>query len=92
MQVALATTARNSAEAAVAASARRAARPGADPGYEAASLEHLLAAGLPGARNVAVTVTVDLTTARATATFRWFPPGPQWVPINITVSATAARV
>jgi hypothetical protein len=92
LQVAGATTARHAAEAAVAASARRASRPGADSGTERARLISDLQASLPGARDLQVAVTIGEDSVQAAASFRWLPPGPDWLPLAIAVSALVPRV
>ena len=92
IQVTGAATARNAAEAAVGASARRVARPGADAEAEEVRLAADLAASLPGARALQVAVHLSPEQAVATARFRWLPPGPDWRPITIAVRATAPVV
>lgn len=92
VQVAGAATARHAAEAAVNAGARRAARAGADPGAEESRLAADLTAVLPGVRDLQVEVGLAGEEAVATARFRWLPPGPDWVPINIAVQAAFPRV
>lgn len=92
VQVVGAATARHTAEAAVSAGARRAARPGADTAAEQARLATDLAAALPGARDLEVEVSLAGEEARAAARFRWLPPGPDWMPITIAVQAAFPRV
>jgi hypothetical protein len=92
VQVAGAATARHAAEAAVSAGARRAARPGADPGVEERRLAADLATALPGAGDLQVEVSLQAEEAVAAARFRWLPPGPDWVPITIAVRAAFPRV
>lgn len=87
VQAAFVVVARNAAEAAVAASARRAARPGADLVDERASLAAVLASTVPGARDVAVAVGRDADAGRASAEFSWDPPGPDWLPFRMRVTA-----
>jgi hypothetical protein len=87
VQAAFVVVARNAAEAAVAASARRAARPATNLADEQAALAAVMAATVPGARNVAVAVSRDGDTGRARASFAWDPPGPDWLPIEMHVEA-----
>ena len=87
VQVAFVIAARNAAESAVAASARRAARPGADLDAEETSLDAVLAATVPGAHDIVVGVDVSQTTSVASASFEWDPPGPDWLPIIIRVES-----
>ncbi len=86
-QAGLAVVARNAAEGAVAAAARRAARPGSDLGDVQAQLRATLAATVPGVTETQSNVHRDRTRARATASFRWTPPGPAWLPLRIAVAA-----
>ncbi len=86
-QAGLAVVARNAAEGAVAAAARRAARPGSDLGSVAAQLRSTLAATVPGVTEPRSDVGRDGAAAWATASFRWSPPGPAWLPIRISVAA-----
>jgi hypothetical protein len=87
VQVSLAMSARSAADAAVAASARRAALAGADLIGEAEALAAEITALIPGARRVEVTVDATPTRAVATARFRWLPPGPVLTPFSIRASA-----
>ena len=86
-QVAFAVVARNAAEAAVAASARRAARPGADVAQEQATLTEILTATVPGAHDLSVAVARADGMGTARARFDWDPPGPDWLPLRIAVRA-----
>ncbi|MBM3694849.1 MAG: hypothetical protein FJW79_02790 [Actinobacteria bacterium] len=92
VQVAGAAVARHTAEAAVSAGARRAARPGAVAAQEEHRLAADLAAALPGATGVRVSVDLRPRLALATASFRWRPPGPDWRPFTIAVRAAVPRV
>jgi hypothetical protein len=84
--------AREAAQSAVAATARRAARPGADLVSECDRLQRLVAATVPGAGGITVSVERLPTAAEATAAFRWTPPGPDWAPVTVSVDARAALV
>jgi hypothetical protein len=88
VQVTAAAAVRNTVEAAVGASARRAARPGADPAVE----ENRLAADLAGAVDLHVRVTVGREQATAGVDLVFRPPGPLWKPVTIEASAVVARV
>jgi hypothetical protein len=91
-QVVTAFAARNSAETAVAAAARRAALPGIDAAAEADLLASLVEATVPGAQEVRAVVRVHGNRAIATARFRWIPPGPSWLRLTFEVDAATARV
>jgi hypothetical protein len=92
VQVGAAVAAREAAQSAVAATARRAALPGADAGTERSRLVGMLASTIPGARDVEVSVTRDDSTVTAGAGFRWIPPGPDWTPVEIHVDARVPLV
>ena len=92
VQVAGAAVARNAAQAAVSAGARRAARPGALEVEEEKRLAADLATAFPGATGVQVNIALRPRTALATAHFRWLPPGPDWLRLTIVVQAVAPRV
>ncbi len=89
----LAAVARNAAEGAVAAAARRAARPGTDLAAESDRLVEVLSATVPGARDtIAVQVRRTAAAGSAEAGFRWEPPGPLWMRLDIRVAAEAPLV
>ena len=92
VQVAGAAVARHAAEAAVSAAARRASRPGALATAEEERLAADLATAFPGATGVRVSIELLPKRALATARFRWLPPGPDWLPLTIAVSAAAPRM
>ena len=87
VQVAFVIAARNASEAAVAASARRAARPGADLVAEETSLAAIIGATVPGSHGLDVGVAIENEMAVASASFDWDPPGPDWLPITIRVES-----
>lgn len=87
VQVATAVTARSVALAAVAASARRAAMPGADLGNERDRLERIVSDTVPGAHRVQATITSFSAHVRARISFRWIPPGPDLAPFTIRVQS-----
>ncbi len=92
LQIGVAMAARESAQAAVAGAARTAARPGADLDDIDRSLTALLGRTVPGARDIAAQVRHRDEQAVAVAQIRVTPPGPDWMPIVIRVSARAALV
>ena len=91
-QVAFVVVARDTAQTAVAAAARRAGRPGSDLGVEAVRLEGELARIVPGASSVAAFVESDGVAVTARAAIRWLPPGPDLIPITLHASSTAPIV
>jgi hypothetical protein len=91
-QAAFLLVARQTAEAAAEAAARAAARPGASPAAEADELFDQLVAAVPGAVDPSVEVSIEDELAVATVTFGWVPPGPDLVPVRITVVGRAPLV
>ena len=92
VQIGVAMAAREAAQAAVASSARRASRPGADLADQNTALHDILARTVPGARDITSNVRHHEDTTVATATIRVMPPGPDWIPLVIRVSARVTRV
>ena len=84
--------ARSSASAAAGAAARRAAMPGADSTAEADRLATDVRATVPGASEVRAAVRLDAGTIEASVSFRWTPPGPDLVPVSVTVSSRTPQV
>lgn len=91
-QVAFVVVARDAAQTAVAAAARRAGRPGSDLGLEAVRLEDELARIVPGASGVNASIEPDGAGVTARATIRWLPPGPDLIPITLRAASTAPIV
>lgn len=91
-QVAFVVVARDTAQTAVAAAARRAGRPGADIGAVESRLEAEIARVVPGADGIDATVEMSRTGVTARAAIRWRPPGPDLMPITIHAASTAAVV
>ena len=91
-QVAFVVVARDTAQTAVSAAARRAGRPGADLGAERARLAEELTLVVPGAADVATSITADATGITTSASIQWSPPGPDLIPITIRATATVPLV
>lgn len=91
-QVAFVVVARDTAQTAVAAAARRAGRPGSDAGIEAVRLEGELARIVPGASSVSASIESGDVDVTARAVIRWLPPGPDLIPITLHAASTAPRV
>lgn len=87
VQLAAAMTARSAADAAVAAATRRAALPGTDLLTEEARLLSTVAAIVPGAHDVTVSLESGSGSTRGSVRFRWVPPGPVFAPFTIVVDA-----
>lgn len=84
--------ARSSASAAAGAAARRAALPEADAQAEAERLSADVVATVPGASDVVASVAIEAPTVEASVSFRWTPPGPDLVPVVVTVSSHTPQV
>ena len=91
-QVAFVVVARDAAQTAVAAAARRAGRPGADLGVESARLTEELTRVVPGAIGVTASLDAEATAVTARASIRWSPPGPDLIPIELHAASTAPMV
>lgn len=91
-QAAFLLVARQTAGAAVDAAARAAARSGASADDQEAELLARLIEAVPGAVDPSVAISIETDTAIAQASFRWRPPGPDMVTIELTVLGSAPRV
>ena len=91
-QVAFVVVARDTAQTAVTAAARRAGRPDADLGVERARLAEELARVVPGAAGVTTSLEATATAVTARASIQWSPPGPDLIPITLHATATAPMV
>jgi len=91
-QVAFVVVARDTAQTAVTAAARRAGRPGADLEVEGSRLADELARVVPGAVEVTTSLDAEATAVTARASIQWSPPGPDLIPITLHAAATAPIV
>ena len=91
-QVAFVVVARDTAQTAVTAAARRAGRPGADLAVERARLADELIRVVPGAAAVTTSLDAEATAVTARASIQWSPPGPDLIPIKLNAAATAPMV
>ena len=91
-QVAFVVVARDTAQTAVTAAARRAGRPGADLTLERSRLADELSRVVPGATAVAADLESDDGAVTARAAIQWSPPGPDLVPITLHAEATSLMV
>jgi len=90
VQLAFVLVAREVAETAVDAAARRAARPAADLVQVEERLRAELERVVPGAEGVEATVRLVAEDVEVQATITWAPPGPDLIPVVIHVESTAA--
>ena len=84
--------ARDAAQTAAAASARRGALEDAVPGTESERLRSEVEATIPGARDVEAAVDVHGIEVVAETAFTWLPPGPDLMTIRLRVRAVVPRV
>ena len=91
-QVAFVVVARDTAQTAVAAAARRAGRPGADLTVERSRLADELGRVVPGATEVAADIESGDGAVTARASIQWSPPGPDLIPITLHAEATSLMV
>lgn len=84
--------ARNIAATSVDAALRKAVS--ADLGEETVrdGLERDVRAVVPGAADVSVDVSREPTAIHAVVQFRWIPPGPDFMPVTISINRTVVRV
>jgi hypothetical protein len=92
VQVAFVVVARDAAQTAVTATARRAGRPSADLDAERIRLANDLARIVPGATEVTASIESGAGSVTARATIQWAPPGPDLIPITLHANATAPLV
>ena len=91
-QAAFLVVARETASAAAEAAARAAARVGASTADQEATLLERISASVPGAVDPRAEVRADEDWVVASVTFRWRPPGPDLLPVEVTVEATSPMV
>jgi hypothetical protein len=91
-QVAFVVVARDTAQTAVAAAARRAGRPGADLAVERSRLTDELGSVVPGATEVVAVLESGGGAITARASIEWSPPGPDLIPITLHAEATSLVV
>ena len=84
--------ARNAAATSVDAALRRAVTSDVDDSSVRNSIERDVLAVVPGATGVSVAVTSDASSVRALLQFRWLPPGPDFVPLTVSIERSATRV
>ncbi len=84
--------ARNVAATSVDAALRRAVAADLGEGAVQQGLERDVFAVVPGASDVNVSVVVEGDVIRAEVNFRWLPPGPDLVPVNVFIKRSIVRV
>ena len=83
--------ARNVAATSLDAALRRAVAADLGEGTVKRGLERDVLAVVPGASNVRVGVVVEGDIVRAEVRFRWLPPGPDLVPVNVQIERSIVR-
>jgi hypothetical protein len=84
--------ARNVAATSVDAALRRAVAGDIAEASLQAGLERDVRAVVPGAEEVTARVTTSPTAVLALVRFRWLPPGPDLVPVTVSIERTITRV
>lgn len=92
VQIGFLVLARSAAATSVEASLRRAVTVDLDMGTAASRIERDVTSVVPGAQEIDVQVTHDSQALRAVVSFRWVPPGPDLVPVTVTIERSVARV
>lgn len=83
--------ARNVAATSVDAALRRAVAADLGEGSVRLGLERDVLAVVPGASDVRVGIVVEGNVMRAEVDFRWLPPGPDLVPVNVLIERSIVR-
>ncbi len=92
VQIGFLVLARSAAATSVEASLRRAVTADLDIGTVASRIERDVTSVVPGAQEIEVRVTKDSQVVRALVSFRWVPPGPDLVPVTVSIERSVARV
>jgi len=92
VQISFLILARSAAATSIEASLRRAVVSDVDDVTMASRIERDVAAVVPGAQDVAVDVTRVEDAVTAVVTFRWVPPGPDFVPVTVSIERSFVRV
>lgn len=88
-QVAFLAVTRTTVAASVDGSVRRASIPSSDIGREIDRLDGELRRGVPGADVIARTIERAGGVVTVRVVFRWIPPGPDLVPLTMTIERSA---
>jgi len=92
VQISFLILARSAAATSIEASLRRAAVSDVDDATVASRIERDVMSVVPGAQDVAVDVTRVQDAVVAVVTFRWVPPGPDFVPVTVSIQRSVVRV
>jgi parvulin-like peptidyl-prolyl isomerase len=92
VQIGFLILARSAAATSVEASLRRAVVADLDIETVTSRLERDVTSVVPGAQVIDVEVTHDTQAVRAVVSFRWVPPGPDLVPVTVSIERSVARV
>lgn len=85
VQIGFLVLARNVAATSVDAALRRAVAEGTPIETLRNGLVRDVYAVVPGADDVSVGITRDVTSLRAVVRFKWIPPGPDLIPVNVAI-------
>lgn len=92
VQIGFLVLARGAAATSVEASLRSAVVADLDIGTLAYRIERDVTSVVPGAQEIEVEVTHGAEAVRAVVRFRWVPPGPDLVPVTVSIERSVARV
>lgn len=92
VQISFLILARSAAATSLEAALRRAVVAELDFDAVQSGLERDVLAVVPGAEDVSVDVTGDEMSVEAAVTFRWVPPGPDLMPVTVSIKRSVARV
>ena len=92
VQIGFLVLARSAAATSVEASLRRAVVADLDIETVTSRIERDVISVVPGAQEIDVDVTHDTEAVRAVVRFRWVPPGPDLVPITVSIERSMVKV
>ncbi len=92
VQIGFLVLARNVAATSVDAALRRAVTANMSEEAIRDGLERDLGAIVPGAEEISVTITSDVSAVAALVRFRWLPPGPDLVPVTVSIERSIVKV
>lgn len=92
VQIGFLVLARNVAATSVDAALRKAVAANMSDEAVQDGLERDVGAVVPGANDISVAVTSDVSSVTALVRFRWLPPGPDLVPVTVTIERNIVTV
>ncbi|MDK1018020.1 MAG: hypothetical protein QGD89_01265 [Actinomycetota bacterium] len=92
VQIGFLILARSAAATSLEAALRRAVVAETEVAVVQSALSRDVLAVVPGAEDLTVAVTGDETSLRGVVTFRWVPPGPDFIPVTVSIERSVVRV